>query len=107
VVGGFVWKPREMLDNASKLSLWSGTRKSLVDDEVQRLEQFIQLVIDTTTYGEKAVAYKPRIAYVSTPGLLEEFVDQCRSSRHIDISLVNGECIIRIHAPCPRRRYTE
>ena len=96
-----------MLDNAGKLSRWSSTRQTLVDEEVRRLEQFIQLVIDTTVYGEKAVAYKPRIAYISTPGLLEEFVAQCRSSKLIDISLVHGECIIRIHAPCPRRRCTE
>ncbi len=95
-----------MLDNAGKLGRWSSTRQSLVDDEVQRLEQFIQIVIDTTVYSEKTVAYKPRIAYISTPGLLEEFVAQCRSSRLIDISLVHGECVIRIHAPCPRRRGT-
>ena len=95
-----------MLDNASKVSRWSGTRKSLVDEEVQRLEQFIQLVIDTTVYSEKTVAYKPRIACICTPGLLEEFVAECRS-RDIDISLVDGECVIRIHAPCPRRRCTE
>jgi hypothetical protein len=96
-----------MLDNAGKLCRWNSTRQSLVDDEVQRLEQFIQLVIDTTVYSEKTVAYKPRIACICTPGLLEEFVAQCRSSRRIDISLVRGECIIRIHAPCPRRRCTK
>jgi hypothetical protein len=96
-----------MLDNEGKLSHWSSTRRSLIDEEVQRVERFIQLVIDATVYSEKTVAYKPRIAYITTPGLLEEFVAQCRSSRGIDMSLVHGECIIRIHAPCPRPRCTE
>jgi hypothetical protein len=94
-----------MLDDPSKVSSWSRTRESLVEEEVQRVVQFIQLVIDTTVYSEKVVAYKPQIRHITTPGLLEEFVAECRS-RDIDISLVDGECVIRIHAPCPRRRCT-
>jgi hypothetical protein len=95
-----------MLDDAAKVARWSEVRESLVAEEVQRLEQFVRLVIETTPYGEKEVTYTPRIGRISTAGLLDEFVARCRQ-RQIDVARVGGsDCLIRIHAPCPKPRGT-
>jgi hypothetical protein len=94
-----------MLDDARKITSWSSVRESLVAEEVQRLERFVQLVIETTPYCEKRVTYTPRIGGISTPGLLDEFIARCKE-RRIDVSRVGSECVIRIHAPCPRPRGT-
>jgi hypothetical protein len=94
-----------MLDDARKVASWCRVREVLLSEEVDRLEQYVKLVIDTTPYCEKTVQYQPRIASIRTPGLLGDFVNLCKS-RNIDVVLAGTSCIIRIHAPCPKRRDT-
>ncbi len=96
-----------MLDDDAKIASWCSVREGLLTEELDRVEQFIRLIIETTPYSEKSVAYKPRIAGIRTHGLLGDFVNRCKE-RNIDIALTRtNDCVIRIHAPCPRRRDKE
>jgi hypothetical protein len=99
-----------MIDDERKLERRHGVRAALIADEVRRLRGFIELLVQTTPYEEKRVAYRPAIAAIRTSSLLEDFVAHCRAEE-IDITLDrDGDgaavCRLAIHAPCPTRART-
>ena len=92
-----------MLDDVRKLERRNGERAALIADELRRLRGFIELLAQTTPYGDKRVAYRPAIGSIRSDQLLDEFVARCHAEA-IDITLdreTDGACLLRIHAPCP------
>ncbi len=88
-----------MHDDPSKLRQKRGVRDALIEEELVRLRGYLDMVVQSTPYGAKRLAYTPSLTLIAAPSLLADFVARCRSAR-IDLTLVAGSsrCDVLIHA---------